>query len=296
MPPFPSPTPTWHTETYPSLSPTRPELSARGKSILITGGGSGIGAETALYFARAGATRIGLLGRREQALLATKSSIEQQFPQTAILAIPTDIQQADQVDAAFRQFVGTETKTEASKIDVLVSNAATLGPLARIRDLQPDAFLDYVSQSLSGTLAIAQAFLKHAAQDAVIINTSSYAVHLDSISGLTAYGTAKTSIVRFWDYLVYENPSISLFHVQPGIVDTKITHDAGGIESLGQQDHASLPASFNVWLASPEARFLRGKFVWANWDVDELKSRAGEIKDSAQLRIGLVGWPFEDAR
>jgi hypothetical protein len=33
-------------------------------------------------------------------------------------------------------------------------------------------------------------------------------------------------------------------------------------------DLVSLPASFNVWLASPEARFLKGKFLWANWDVD----------------------------
>lgn len=28
---------------------------------------------------------------------------------------------------------------------------------------------------------------------------------------------------------------------------------------------ASLPANFAVWLASQEARFLRGKFVWAMW-------------------------------
>ena len=31
-----------------------------------------------------------------------------------------------------------------------------------------------------------------------------------------------------------------------------------------------LPGDFAVWLASPEAAFLAGKFVWAQWDVDEL--------------------------
>lgn len=55
----------------------------------------------------------------------------------------------------------------------------------------------------------------------------------------------------------------------------------------------SLPASFNVWLASPEARFLRGKFVWCNWDVDELKAQAAEIEKGTKLNIGLVGWPFD---
>lgn len=57
-------------------------------------------------------------------------------------------------------------------------------------------------------------------------------------------------------------------------------------------DLVSLPASFSVWLASPEARFLKGKFLWANWDVDELKARAKEIEASTQLDIGLIGWPF----
>jgi hypothetical protein len=58
-------------------------------------------------------------------------------------------------------------------------------------------------------------------------------------------------------------------------------------------DLVSLPASFNVWLASPEARFLKGKFLWANWDVDELKAQAKEIEAGTQLSIGLVGWPFQ---
>lgn len=54
----------------------------------------------------------------------------------------------------------------------------------------------------------------------------------------------------------------------------------------------SLPASFYLWLASPEANFLKGKFLWANWDVDELKARAAELESSPELTVGLVGWPF----
>jgi hypothetical protein len=61
-------------------------------------------------------------------------------------------------------------------------------------------------------------------------------------------------------------------------------------------DLVSLPASFNVWLASPEARFLKGKFLWANWDVDELKAEAKEIEAGTQLSIGLVGWPFQSEK
>jgi hypothetical protein len=52
---------------------------------------------------------------------------------------------------------------------------------------------------------------------------------------------------------------------------------------------AKLPSQLLVWLASPEASFLKGKFVWANWDVDELKARADEIKNSLLLRVSLNG-------
>lgn len=52
----------------------------------------------------------------------------------------------------------------------------------------------------------------------------------------------------------------------------------------------SLPASFMVWAASKEARFLSGKFVWTNWDVDELKAAASVIEGSNKYTTGLVGW------
>lgn len=50
-----------------------------------------------------------------------------------------------------------------------------------------------------------------------------------------------------------------------------------------------LPAHFLVWITSDEAGFLRNKFVWANWDVEELKVRAEEIQTSFLLRVSLNG-------
>jgi hypothetical protein len=47
-----------------------------------------------------------------------------------------------------------------------------------------------------------------------------------------------------------------------------------------------------LWLASPEARFLKGKFLWANWDVEELKARRKELESTTALSIDLGGWPF----
>ncbi|KAH8701692.1 oxidoreductase [Talaromyces proteolyticus] len=290
MPPFPSPTSRWHTKSYESLSPTRPELSAKGKTVVVTGGGTGIGAETALYFAQAGASHIALLGRREQPLLDTKTTIERKFPGVQVFVAPTDITKKHEVDSAIAKFHTIHDK----KIDVMVSNAAIIGPQDPVSEASGDAFLHSIQQNLQGSLYIAQAFLRYAAADAVAIEINSSAAHVNFGPGFAAYSIAKLAVFRLWDSLAFANPGISVFHVQPGIVDTAMNKEAGGVAAIGFEDHVSLPASFNVWLASPEARFLKGKYLWANWDVDELKARAEEIETSAQLTIGLAGWPFQE--
>ncbi|KAL2165924.1 hypothetical protein VTG60DRAFT_3591 [Thermothelomyces hinnuleus] len=285
--PSPAPTSKWHDRTYESLSPTRPELSAGGKSVLVTGGGTGIGAETARTFAAAGASRIALLGRREQPLLDTKAAIEREFPGVEVLAAPTDVTDKGEVDAAFARFLDGR-----GPLHVAISNAAMTGPWEGVRDVDPDRLVDMVGQNLRGALNVAQAFLRYAARDAVVVNVSSSAAHLDYGDGFAAYSTAKMAVVRLWDSLASANPHLSVYHIQPGVVDTDMKREVGGIKAVGREDHVSLPATFMLWLASPEARFLKGKFLWANWDVDELKTRREELESSTLLKLSLGGWPF----
>jgi hypothetical protein len=57
-------------------------------------------------------------------------------------------------------------------------------------------------------------------------------------------------------------------------------------------DTMELPSHFAVWLCSEEARFLRGRFVWANWDVEQLKAKSEEIEGSLLLTANAIGWPF----
>ena len=55
---------------------------------------------------------------------------------------------------------------------------------------------------------------------------------------------------------------------------------------------AELAAHFTVWLASREAAFLAGKFVWVNWDTKELLARSIEIENLMDLRVMLEGVPM----
>lgn len=57
-------------------------------------------------------------------------------------------------------------------------------------------------------------------------------------------------------------------------------------------DAVELPASYAVWASSPEAAFVKGKFVWVNWDVEELKQVIAEkAEDESFLTLAIHGMP-----
>lgn len=223
---FPSPTKIYHHKVQPSTLPSRAELSAKGKSVIVTGGGTGIGGETARYFAEAGASRIALLGRREQPLLDNKAFIENKFPGVEVITVSTDITKKSDVDAAFSQFAGS------GKINVLVHGAAVIGPREGVADVDGEKYLEAIQGNISGALWVAQAFLRHATPDAVAIIINSWAAHWSVKDVFSSYCVAKLAVYRLWDTITYSNPNLSVFHTQPGVVLTEMNLRAGGAASF----------------------------------------------------------------
>lgn len=199
--------------------------------MLITGGGTGIGAETARSFAAAGATRIALLGRREQPLLDTKAAIERDFSDVEVFTATTNVTNKNEVDVAFDKFVN------GGKIDVVVSNAATIGPQDSVRTVDGPKFLEAVQQNLAGSLYVAQAFARHAADDAVAIEVNSNAAYITYGDVFAAYSVAKLAVFRLWDALAFVRPQTRVYHVQPGVVSKSTTER----ESLSQRAFSDVP-------------------------------------------------------
>lgn len=76
--------------------------------------------------------------------------------------------------------------------------------------------------------------------------------------------------------------------VHPGAVESAMNVKSG-LKGLIPETHLQLAAEFIVWVASKEAAFLNGRFVWVNWDVDELIARKEDILKNGLLVTTLRG-------
>ena len=95
-------------------------LDLSGQVALITGASRGIGRATAELFVQAGA-RVALLARSAAPLEEAAEALRQAYGPERVLAIPTDVARAEQVDAAVQQVAGTW-----GQIDTLINNAGLI--------------------------------------------------------------------------------------------------------------------------------------------------------------------------
>ncbi|KAJ0168968.1 putative oxidoreductase C30D10.05c [Colletotrichum tanaceti] len=286
---LPSPTKTYHTESYAAISPSRPELSTKGKHAFISGGGAGIGASIAQSLAKSGITSLGLLGRTTKTLQENKAVIEALNPDTKVHLYVADLTDAEQTGAALASF----SEAVGGKIDILVANAAYMADVNSIPDSDPSDWWRAFEISVRGNFNLLRAFHPHAAAAASVIHVTTAAVHLPYMPGYSAYRASKSAATKLFEYYRYENPQFFVLQVHPGLIATSMTENiAPMLAELGlKYDDNALPGDFAVWALSGEAAFLNGRFVHVNWDVEELQGlREALEKDKSRFTIGLQGW------
>ena len=273
----------FHHSPYPTISPTRPELSTTGKTVCITGGGSGIGFACAEAFAQSGAKNIIITSRTAKVLSDAGQALSSKYPKSRFYAFTTDVSKASDVEATFKK-----VKDNIAPIDIFIANAGYAPKVKKIENMDMGDFRLAVETNLIGTYLCAQFFARQAssAKDPVFINMSTGHAHAPPQLPLSGYGVSKAAAAKAVDFLAYENPGIRVYQIHPGAIETNMTADYPSKETL--REDVALPAAFCVWLVSQEAVFLRGRFLWASWDVDELVAMKDDFeKNPALARIGL---------
>jgi NADP-dependent 3-hydroxy acid dehydrogenase YdfG len=276
-----------HTQSYPAISSSSPSLSTCGKTILITGGSQGIGLAIATAFAVAGAAHIIVVGRNPGTLAEAQKSLQSTHTAANIHTFTTEVSDARAVKALFATI-----RADIADPDILVLNAAHAG--------MPGPTLDYSAESLAsdlevnviGNMSFITEYLRKdtLTKPKVVLNVSTAATN-QVIPNLASYGASKLAFLYMCMHLQNElhGKNVRIMNFHPGAIFTTAAKNVGMTAESIAWDKPDLPGNFAVWLASKEAAFLAGRLVYATWDVEELKSRAGEIVDKDLLKIGLRG-------
>jgi NAD(P)-dependent dehydrogenase (short-subunit alcohol dehydrogenase family) len=272
------------------------DIDLAGQVAIVTGGGRGIGRAMAQALAEAGAA-VAVVARSGDELAETVALIEGAGGRA--LAVTADV--TDQ--QAVEQMV-TEVERQLGPVDLLVNNAAVLGPVGPSWELGSDEWWRCMDINLRGPYLVTVAVLPgmtHRQRGRVI--TTSSGAGLGTWPYVSAYAVSKCAVVRLTENLAAEtrDHGVSLFVINPGFVRTAMTEGGGespegekwleGFFRKGFAEGRNIPpdqaAQLVVFLASGRADALSGCYLSVSDDVAEMVSRAEEIreKDLYTLRL-----------
>ncbi|EXK25055.1 hypothetical protein FOMG_18260 [Fusarium oxysporum f. sp. melonis 26406] len=269
-------------DVYPLLEPTQPDLSANGKTVLITGVSGGIGKIIAESWAIAGASGIVITGRNIDVLESIATRLQSLAPPgTKVLAHAADITNEASVGALF-----AVAKEAVGKVDVLINSAGSLeGGLVGTSDATK--FFNDFQVNVLGSYLVTHYFLAQGDGVGTIISftTGAIANVFPSMGGYTA---SKLALVRIMENLHVEQPNMRVFLLMPGIVQTGMT-----VDSLKPyaKDSPGLSGSWTLFLSTPRAEWMRGGIVSVNWDIEEMEAHKDQI-----VRDNLLGRAFLNAK
>jgi NADP-dependent 3-hydroxy acid dehydrogenase YdfG len=185
--------------------------------VLVVGASSGIGRETAVRFARAGA-RVMASARRAERLCELQDSLTRERHAIETLA-------ADAADAAQMERLAGRTRESLGEIDVMVFATGTNVPDRSMKRLNTGIWDMMVSVNLNGAYYITSAVLP-----AMRERRAGHLIYVSSVSGLfadisgAAYQASKRGLLGLAHAIRFEEKEngIRTCVVCPGLVDTEI--------------------------------------------------------------------------
>ncbi|WP_322101695.1 3-oxoacyl-[acyl-carrier-protein] reductase [Paraburkholderia sp. J41] len=241
-------------------------MRLKGKVAIVTGAGQGIGAATALKFAREGAV-VAVCDLNGSAVTSVVSACREAG--AAAMGFTLDIADRAAVDAVVESVLA-----QFERIDVLVNNAGITRD-ARLQKMTLEQFDQVIDVNLRGvfhaTQAVADCMVR---QEAGVILNASSVVGLYGNFGQTNYAAAKFGVIGFTKTWSRElgPKGIRVNAVAPGFIDTPILSTVPDevIEKMRSQvplRRLGTPeeiANIYAFLASDEASYINGAVIEAS--------------------------------
>lgn len=241
--------------------------SLEGYSVLVTGGGSGIGEGCALALARDGAV-VTICGRTVDKLDAAAARIRDAVPGAGVHVIGADVTGEAQVEAAVAKAVD-----EGGALDGVVASAGGSLHMGPIHMADVEAVRATLDLNVVGTFLTLKAAAPHLAErQGSFVGVSSHA-GLDSFRFLGVYGAAKAGLDQLVRVAADElGPArVRVNSIRPGIIDNELMsaitqggpvmdsylaeiplHRAGTVHDVG---------ALARFLVGPESSYITGQCI-----------------------------------
>jgi NAD(P)-dependent dehydrogenase (short-subunit alcohol dehydrogenase family) len=176
---------------------------------IVTGASRGLGLALSRALAERG-WRLVIDAREEAPLRAAAAAL-------GAVAVPGDVS-----DAAHREAL---VAAAAGPVDLLVNNASVLGPSPqpRLADYPLDVLAHVYAVNVLAPLALFQ--LVPFAPGARVLNVTSDAA-VEPYEGWGGYGSSKAALERISSILAIEHPSLRVYAVDPGDMNTRLHQEA----------------------------------------------------------------------
>lgn len=236
------------------------------KTVIISGGGSGIGYETAKVFLEKSDTVI-ISGKNKQKLHNAQKQLKIEYPNSSIYTYSADMSNFIDVQLLFEYAI-----THTGSVNILVNNCGKWfsKPLSEISDKDIyETFDNNLKTVIVGTI-VANQFMRTIDSYNHIINIGSYAGTIPRHTA-SLYSCFKSGIINFTKSSASEliENHIKVNCVIPGIIETPMTSD--NIEknkdnliepvSMKRTGHPREVATTIYWLTTPDSSYINGTSI-----------------------------------
>jgi NAD(P)-dependent dehydrogenase (short-subunit alcohol dehydrogenase family) len=240
-------------------------------TLLITGGASGIGAETARRAAKRGYKVAINYRTRDAQAMGVAADIAAQDGEA--IALPGDVGNEADIVRLFQ-----ETERVFGPITHLVNSAGIGGRPGRVDDYDSGVLATLFAVNVTGLMlccreATKRMSTKHGGKGGAIVNVSSMAATLGGRPGSSAYAASKGAVDAFTKAFAREVAAegIRVNSIRPGMVLSEMTENRLKDQAFRSRIEASIPmhrvgetheiAEAILWLLSEEASFISGAML-----------------------------------
>lgn len=236
------------------------------KVAIISGASSGIGRAAAMLFSAEGAAVV-LNARNATALNEVADAIRARGGQA--VAVAGDVSQPETHGALV-----SEAQNAFGGVDIAFNNAATIGPMKPLADVEVAEWQETISTTLTSAFLASRAQIPAMLErgGGSIIFTSSFVGTSVGLPGMAVYAAAKAGLMGLVKGITadYAVKGIRANALLPGGVDTAMAGDeaqkqwAAGLHAMKRIAKPEEIANAALFLASPMASFVAGSALFAD--------------------------------